>query len=86
MATDADDDEQLTSQSQIRWAWLASIIALAVICGFMVLVGAGALGYADLSAIDNGWFYLVWLVVLTATGWVFGTDIVKEYGKYKQKK
>lgn len=79
-----DDADQYTSNTTVRLKFLASFIALCVLLGFMALVGAAALGKASLGAVTSGWFYLVWLVVLSATGWVFGIDLVKEYGKYKK--
>lgn len=80
-----DDVTHITDESDVRWTYLGSFVASIILVTFILLISAGALGYANLDAISAGWFYLTWLVVLTATGWVFGIDLVKEYGNYKQR-
>lgn len=79
------DDDQLTQESDIRWTYLASLLAGVVVIGFVVLIGAAALGHANLDTIESGWFYLVWLLVVTATGWVFGTDILDKYSRVRNR-
>lgn len=84
MVDDTTDDDSVTSNPQVRWTYLGSSLAIVVIVVFMAITAAAALGYADTSAIDSTWFYLVWIVVLAAASWVFGIDLLKEYSNYKQ--
>lgn len=80
----AEDDEDLTTKSSVRWTYLGSLLAFVLLSVFMSLVVAAAFGYADLGQVSTGWFYLTWIVIVTATAWVFGPEIVKELLDRKQ--
>lgn len=84
--TTAESSESLTSSTEVRWTYLGSAVAAVILIGFAVVVGAAMFGYADLTAVNAGWFSLVWLVVVTTLGWLYGADIAKGYNQYKKQK
>lgn len=81
----AESSDSLTSDTEVRWTYLGSAIAAVILIGFAIVVGAAMFGYADLTAVNSGWFSLIWLVVVTTLGWLYGADIAKGYKQYKKK-
>lgn len=74
-----DDDENLTDSTNARWTYLGSLLAVIIVLAFLIMTGAGVFGYATLAAIPDTWFYVFALLVLTAGGWTFGSDLVETY-------
>jgi len=73
------DEDDMTSQDDVRWVYLGSVLAFILTFSLVVLVIAAAAGVLTLSAISQPWFALYSLSVLTAVGWVFGKELVKQW-------
>lgn len=76
---DTEDGEidDVTNSTDVRWAYLASVITAIVIIGFLLIIGLAAAGILSLSAISQGWFILTATVVLMAAAWLWGTDTLE---------
>lgn len=82
--TDPDENDNVTASKDIRWTYLGSFLAVWVVGTFCLMILLATLGYGDLGAIPHSWFYLLFGVVMTATAWVFGADLAKDYATYKK--
>lgn len=70
-STPSDGDDDTTTSTRVRWTYLASLVAIVTIVGYVGLVAGAAVGLANLSMVPQSWFAVLSAIVLTATGWTF---------------
>lgn len=68
-------DDELTRSKNVRWEWLATVVAGLTILSFILLVIAGAFGVVTLS-FSQPWFLLYSSAVVASYGWVLGKDYI----------
>lgn len=63
-----------TIQTERRWKYAGTVIALILIMSLPAAILGGAAGVLALGAISQGWLVLYGTVVLMAATWAFGEE------------
>jgi len=75
----ATEDESYTTSDNVRVRFLGSALSSVIILAWFGLMYAVAFGYASLGGIGASAFTTTVMIVLAATGWVFGVDLVRQW-------
>lgn len=75
----AEEDDELTNNSTLRWEWLASIIAGVTLVSFVSLIILSAFSIVSLT-LPQTWFALYAGLLVTTATWVFG----KRFSQFRE--
>lgn len=76
MSDSTVSDESYTTRDSVRVRYLGSVVSVGVIASWFGLLFTVLLTPASFSAIGASAFAATVLMVLAATGWVFGVDLL----------
>lgn len=66
-----------TTEDDIRWRGLASVVAFIIFVTFAALLIGASIGAVSLGAISQPWFFLFSVTLLTVLAWTFGADMLQ---------
>jgi heme/copper-type cytochrome/quinol oxidase subunit 2 len=71
------DPNQTTTNSEMRWKWTGTILAILVVISLPALVLLAGFAVVSLGPITQGWWVLYATVVLMAATWTFGKETLQ---------
>lgn len=80
-----EDDDDTTSNTQIRWTYTATLLSILILLSLPALVIGAAAGSHNLSEVPQGWFVLYMTVCIMAATWVFGRKALEAAKDYASK-
>lgn len=79
--TDDTGNKDTTSNDDVRWQYLASVVVGVLLLSLPFILGLTALGIISLGAISQAWFGLYATITLMAAVWLMGEDTLNAVRK-----
>jgi len=76
-------DKYLSEDTDKRWVWLSTVVALAILISLPLFVGAMLFGYTAVASIGQAWFVLYSTAVLMALVYSFGREALRTVYQYR---
>ena len=75
--------EETTTDTKLRWQWVGTVAALALILSLSIITICLTAGLFTLAPVTQAWFALYSFAVSVAVVWTFGQEAVKTIKRAK---